>query len=194
MGTVIAAVMVFLIVVGSMLAMRGGEVLRGFVRLMGGSFLGGAGAYLGFRIGELFGGEWTMAYALSMGALGFLVGFLFGTKLLQIVLTVTVFVLGAGVGYFVAEELGGDGSVPFLAGVVVGVVGAWVLSSIARRLLLAATITFGSTMVSAGILVLLLNDISVEEAGLISFGAFIVLSLAGFLLHRGEISGMDDKR
>ncbi|MGA1819401.1 MAG: hypothetical protein ACMUHU_00165 [Thermoplasmatota archaeon] len=194
MELVMAAVMVLLIVVGSMLALRGSDVLSGFVRLLGGSFLGGAGGYLGFRIGEYFGGEWTLAYAISMALLGFIIGFLFGPKLLQLVLTIAIFVLGAGVGYFVAEELGGDGAVPFLAGIVVGLSGAWILSSIARRLLLAATITFGSAMAGAGVLILLLNDLPLEEAGLLAFGAFIALSLTGFLVHRGELSGMGSKR
>jgi len=186
--------MVLLIVVGAMLALRGSDVLRGFVRLVGGSFLGGAGGFLGFRLGEYFGGEWSMAYAISMGLLGFIVGFLFGPKLLQLVLTVAIFVLGAGVGYFVAEELGGNGAVPFLAGIVVGLSCAWVLSSIARRLLLAATITFGAAMTGAGVLVILLNDLPIEEAGLLAFGAFIVLSITGFLVHRRELSGTEVKR
>jgi len=191
---VMAAVMVLLIVVGSMLALRGSDVLRGFVRLLGGSFLGGAGGYIGFRIGEYFGGDWGLAYTISMALLGFIIGFLFGPKLLQLVLTVAIFVLGAGVGYFVAEELGGDGAVPFLAGAVIGLSGAWILSSIARRLLLAATITFGSAMAGAGVLILLLNDLPLEEAGLLAFGAFILLSLTGFLVHRGELSGMEARR
>ena len=189
-----AALMVLLIVAGSMLALRGGDVLRAFARLLGGSFLGGAGAYVGFRLGDFFGGDWTIAYALSMGALGFVAGFLFGPKLLQLVLTLAIFVMSGGIGYFVAEELGGDGAVPFLAGAVVGLAGAWILSSIARRLLLAATIVLGSAMSGAGILVLSVGDLPLEDAAMLSFGAFIILAISGFLVHRVELSGSEGGR
>jgi hypothetical protein len=186
--------MVLLIVLGSMLALRGHDILMGFVRMLGGLALGGVGAFLGLRLGDYFGGDWHMIYALSLGALGFLIGFLFGPKLLQVVLSVTIFTVGGGVGYLVAEEMGGEGLVPLLTGIVVGLVAAWIMSSIARKLLLAATITLGSAMVGTGILVLIMNDISMEHAGLLSFGAFMIMALTGFLVQRREFMDAPRRR
>ncbi len=185
---VVTAVMVLLIVLGSMLALRGYDILMGFVRLLGGLSLAGVGVFLGFKLGDYFGGDWNLIYALSLGALGFLVGFLFGPKLLQVVLSVAIFAIGAGVGFLVAEELGGEGVVPLLAGIAVGMAAAWILSSIARKLLLAATITLGSAMVGTGILILIMDDIAMEHAGLLAFGAFMLLALTGFLVQRREFS------
>lgn len=185
----IAAVVVLLIVVGSMMALRGSDILRGSARLLGGVFLGLAGSYLGLRIGRYFGGEWNVAYSLSLGVLGFLVGALFGPQLLQVMVTVTVFVLGFSVGYMVADRLDGSGAVPILAGLVAGLAVAWIISTIAKRLLLAATILLGSAMTGAGIFFLLLGDIELEHSAILSFGAFIACSFVGFLVHRTELSG-----
>jgi hypothetical protein len=63
------------------------------------------------------------------------------------------------------------------------------MSSIARKLLLAAIITLGSAMVGTGILVLIMNDIAMEHAGLLSFGAFMIMALTGFLVQRREFTG-----
>ncbi|MBN1538783.1 MAG: hypothetical protein JW939_01460 [Candidatus Thermoplasmatota archaeon] len=185
----IAAVTVLLILVGSMMALRGSDMLRGSARLLGGMFLGLAGSYLGFRIGRYFGGQWAVAYTLSLGILGFLVGALFGPQLLQALLMATVFVLGFTVGYLVADRLDGTGAVPLFAGLVVGLVVAWILSAIAKRLLLAATIILGSAMMGAGIFILLLGDVKLEHSAVLSFGAFIACSLGGFLVQRTEMSG-----
>lgn len=181
--------MVLLVVLGSMLSLRGYEILMGFVRLLSGCALAGVGVFLGFRMGEYFGGDWNMIYAISLGALGFLIGFLFGPKLLQLVLSITIFILCGAVGYFVAEELGGEPVVALLAGAVIGLIAAWILSSIARKLLLAATITLGSAMNGVGIFMLIKGDVPLEEAGLLSFGAFMVLALTGFLVQRSDFSG-----
>ena len=189
MDLVVASVMVLLIVLGSMLSLRGYEILMGFVRLLSGCALAGVGVFLGFKMGEYFGGEWNMIYAISLGALGFLIGFLFGPKLLHVVLSITIFILCGAVGYMVAEELGGEPIAALLTGIVIGLISAWILSSIARKLLLAATITLGSSMTGAGIFMLMRGDVPLEEAGLLSFGAFMVLALMGFLVQRSDFLG-----
>ena len=99
MDLVVASVMVLLIVLGSMLSLRGYEILMGFVRLLSGCALAGVGVFLGFKMGEYFGGEWNMIYAISLGALGFLIGFLFGPKLLHVVLSITIFILFTKICY-----------------------------------------------------------------------------------------------
>ena len=161
----------------------------GFVRLLSGCALAGVGVFLGFKMGEYFGGEWNMIYAASLGALGFLIGFLFGPKLLQLVLSITIFILCGAVGFLVAEEMGGEPVVTLLAGVVIGLISAWILSTIARKILLAAMITMGSAMTAVGIFLLIRTDIPLDEAGLLSFGAFMVLALTGFLVQRSDFYG-----
>jgi hypothetical protein len=181
--------MVLLIVLGSILSLRGYEILMGFVRLLSGCALAGVGVFIGLKMGDYFGGEWNLIYAASMGVLGFLIGFLFGPKLLQLVLSITIFILCGTVGFLVVDEVGGETIVALLAGMVIGLISAWILSSIARKLLLAAMITLGSTMTGVGIFVLIKGDVPLNEAGLLSFGAFMVMALTGFLVQRSDFYG-----
>jgi hypothetical protein len=186
---VLASVTVLLIVLGSLLSLRGYEILMGFVRLLSGCSLAGVGVFIGFKLGEYFGGDWNMIYALSLGALGFLTGFLFGPKLLQLALSISIFILCGAVGYLVTDEVGGEPMVAMLSGVVIGLISAWILSSIAKKLILAATIALGSAMMGTGIFILIKGDIPLDKAGLLSFGVFMVMALTGFLVQRSDFSG-----
>jgi uncharacterized membrane protein len=86
-----------------------------------------------------------------------------------------------------AGHFGLEGVFLYVAAFAAGLIGAYLFSILAKRLMVGATSALGGIMFSVPLFILLLGPLGVLLAGCISIGLFIVVSIAGYCSQRGKV-------
>ncbi len=184
--------MVFMLL-GLIVAFKGFELLKGFVRVAGGMILSIAMLFFGLFVGAFLGPLWVIVLGVVFAVLGFIIGYLIAPTILWLILAIIIFSIFWTLGWSVAEHFGGDGIILYIAAFAAGILGAYLFSIFARRLMVGATSALGALMFAVPLFLLLLGPLEVIVAGAIAIASFIVLSIAGYFSQRGKGS-KDPKR
>ncbi len=181
----IIGLMIFMLL-GLIVAFKGFELLKAFVRMAGGIILSIAMLFFGLFVGAFLGPVWVIVLGIAFAILGFIIGYLIAPTILWLILAIIVFSIFWTLGWSVAEHFGADVIILYIAAFASGIIGAYLFSIFAKRLMVGATSALGALMFSVPLFILLMGPLGVMVAGAIAIASFIVLSIAGFFSQRGK--------
>jgi hypothetical protein len=177
---------IILVILGLVIAYKGFDLLKGFVRTTG-AILGGIVFFLiGGFIGLFFGPFIAIAAAVLMGILGMILGAILAPTLLWLMLSIIVFVICFNIGANVAGDLGASDIMVLVVGIISGILGSWLFSNLARRALVGATSTVGGLMVGAGAFLISMEYFGLVPSAVIGIVALVIVSSTGYGANRGK--------
>ncbi len=171
---------VILVLMGLIIAYKGFDLLKHFVRSTG-AILGGILFFIiGGVIGMFFGPLIAIAAAIVMGILGMIIGAILAPSLLWLMLSIVVFIVCFNIGGTVAENFGASGIMALVIGMISGFIGAWIFSFMARKLLVGATSIVGGLMVGAGTFMVLIGRYGFTVAAVSGTIILVLVALTGY--------------
>lgn len=189
----IIGLIVFMLL-GLIVTFKGFDLLKGFVRIAGGTILSIAMLFFGLFVGAFLGPLWTIVLGIAFAVLGFIIGYLIAPTILWLILSIIVFSIFWSLGWSVAERFGADGIVIYIAAFTAGILGAYLFSIFAKRLMIGATSALGALMFAVPLFILLLGPLDLILAGVVSLVSFIILSIAGYFSQRGKGRKAGDRK
>ena len=175
-----------LVLMGLIIAYKGFDLLKHFVRSTG-AIIGGIVFFIiGGVIGMFFGPLIAIAAAIIMGILGLMIGALLAPTLLWLMLSIVVFIVCFNIGGTVAENFGASGIMVLVIGMISGFIGAWMFSFLARKLLVGATSVVGGLMVGAGTFMIIIGLFGFTAAAIGGTIALVLVALTGYTLNMGK--------
>lgn len=173
-----------LILMGLVIAYRGLKILESFVRTAGALILGIVLMIVGGTVGLLFGPLVALIGALVGGVLGLILGALLAPTLLWLMLTIVVFIVCFNIGASTADSLGASNVLVWVIAILVGLIGSWIFSFLARRVLAGATSLVGGLLAGAGTFMILLEYTSFEISAGIGAAVLVLVFLTGYGANR----------
>jgi len=186
--------LVVFMLLGLLVTFKGFELLKGFVRVAGGLMLSVVMFFFGLFLGAFFGPLWTMVVGIGFAIIGFIIGFLIAPTVLWLLVSIIVFSVFWTLGWSLADHYGAQGIVLYLAAFAAGLIGAYLFSKLAKRLMVGATSALGALMFAVPLFMLLIGPLDVILAGVCSIVSFVVLALAGYYSQRGKAKGDRPKK
>jgi hypothetical protein len=113
--------------------------------------------------------------------------------MLWLMLTIVVFIACFNIGASAADSVGASAILVWVVAVLAGLIGSWIFSFIARRVLAGAASLAGGLLVGSGVYLIILEYYHNEIAAGIGFAALILVFLTGYGANRGE-SGKRKKK
>lgn len=185
-GTAILIGAIILILMGLVIAYKGFDLLKNFVRTTGAIIMGILFFIIGGVIGILFGPLIAIVAAIIGGILGLIIGAILAPTLLWLLLSAIVFIICFNLGATGAESLGASELIAIVAGIFVGLIGSWFISRLARALLVGATALVGGLLVGAGAYLIILDPYGFTLAIAAGIGTMIFVAATGFMANRDK--------
>lgn len=177
---------IVLIVLGLIIAYRGLHLMKNFVRSTGAVICGIIFFLVGGAVGLLFSPLIGLIGAVAGGIIGLIVGFLLAPTLLWLILSIIVFMICFNIGSSVADNFTSNQIMIIIAGFAAGLIGSWLFSYLAKRMLAGAASTVGGLMFGSGLFLMLLYnfDTGFMTAGIAGLVGFLLVAVTGYGANR----------